>query len=195
MKVFLESAKIALFTILFFISLSIYSQPHTDNRIKPRTDNSINVRIIGEIYIPPCKVNNDSPINISFGKIPLRKVDGSNFAEERTVPISCDYFRGDAYVRFDGTNALSQPNILKTTGVNSSNFGIALYQGSGISVPMNIGKGSGINSEYGNLVTNGLSATSGSGQFTFTAVPIKYGSSDLVEGFFTATGILSITYV
>ncbi|MCU7306750.1 fimbrial protein [Escherichia albertii] len=92
------------------------------------------IKITGTIYIPPCKIKNDTDFKVSFGKIALQKVDGRNYAQPTTVEVSCEYFQGKPYIRLSGgTGQLSgaPDNVLNTTGANPSALGIALYQGGG----------------------------------------------------------------
>lgn len=52
------------------------------------------IKITGTVYIPPCKIKNDTDFKVSFGKILLNKVDGRNYAKVTTVDVSCEYFEG-----------------------------------------------------------------------------------------------------
>ncbi|EFI9569225.1 type 1 fimbrial protein, partial [Escherichia coli] len=75
------------------------------------------IKITGTIYIPPCKIKNDTDFKVSFGKIALQKVDGRNYAQPTTVEVSCEYFQGKPYIRLSGgTGQLSgaPDNVLKT---------------------------------------------------------------------------------
>lgn len=165
--------------------------------MKPADAMDVDIRITGEIYIPPCQINNGADINISFGKISLQKIDGNEYAITKTVNVNCEYYRGEPYIQLSGGNILSgaPTNVLKTTsGPNISSLGIALYQGDGVNVsyPMNIGGGNG----KGYKITQGLSSVNyRDGQFTFTAVPYKNGNKELVAGTFGATMAMSISYV
>ncbi|EAO5056662.1 fimbrial protein [Salmonella enterica] len=158
----------------------------------------VNIKIRGEIYIPPCRINgNGSAIHIPFGRIALQKVDGRNYAETRTVSVTCDYYRGKPYIRLEGA-VLSGAgeNVLRTSGANPGDLGIALYQGSHVdgSFPMKIGAGE--QGKYGFAIKKGLSVLNAeSSEFTFTAVPYKYGRTDLKAGAFSAAVTMSISYL
>jgi minor pilin subunit PapF len=158
---------------------------------------SFNVYIKGEIFIPPCKINNDQPIDISFGKVATHKVDGVNYAQIKSVNLTCDYYSGTPYVMIYGDLAVgAHDNVLATKGASANNMGIALYQGNGTGVPMNIGFGEGGFGQYGYEITQGLSATGvATSTFTFTSVPFKYGSGELEAGYFNASASMVITYV
>lgn len=51
------------------------------------------IKITGTVYIPPCKIKNDTDFKVSFGKIALQKVDGRNYAQPTTVEVNCEYFQ------------------------------------------------------------------------------------------------------
>ncbi|EOF6511161.1 fimbrial protein [Salmonella enterica] len=164
----------------------------------PAVQSNVNIKITGEIYIPPCRINgNDSAIHIPFGRIALQKVDGRNYAETRTVRVACEYYRGKPYIRLEG-NALTGAgeNVLRTSGANPDGLGIALYQGGSIdsAYPMKIGAGE--QGKYGFEIKKGLSVlNSANSEFTFTAVPYRYGHADLKAGAFNAAMTMSISYL
>ncbi|EFC1642166.1 fimbrial protein [Escherichia coli] len=157
------------------------------------------IKITGTVYIPPCKIKNDTNFNVSFGKISLNKVDGQNYAQSTTVDVSCEYFVGKPYIRLSGgTGQLSgaPDNVLKTTGANPSALGIALYQGDSVDFQSPLRLGAGEQGEYGYEITKGLSVFNvQNSQFTFTAVPYKYGSDVLNAGTFSASVTMSIIYL
>ncbi len=158
----------------------------------------VNIKITGEIYIPPCKINgNDAVIQVPFDKMSLYEVDGYKNAQTKTVTVSCDYYQGTPYIRIDGT-VLSGAgdNVLKTTGVNSSTLGIALYQGEDVNTSYPLKTGAGEQGKYGYKITRGLTGqNTASGTFTFTAVPWKLGTVTLNAGTFEATATMSISYL
>ncbi|HBC5825931.1 TPA: fimbrial protein [Escherichia coli] len=159
----------------------------------------IPIKITGTIYIPPCKIKNDTDFKVSFGKISLQKVDGRNYAQPTTVDVSCEYFQGKPFIRLSGrTGQLSgaPDNVLKTTGANPSALGIALYQGGGVDPQNPLRLGVGVQGQYGYEITKGLLAVNvRDSQFTFTAVPYKYGNAELNAGTFSASVTMSISYL
>lgn len=165
--------------------------------IQPVWAADVNIKITGEIYIPPCKINgNDAEINIHFGKMSLYDVDGQKNAQTKTVTVSCDYYQGTPYIRIDGAVLQGAgDNVLKTTGANPSTLGVALYQGD-VNTAYPLKTGAGEQGKYGYKITRGLTGqNSTSGTFTFTAVPVKYGSGALIAGTFNATATMSIRYL
>lgn len=166
--------------------------------IQPVRAVDVDITITGEVYIPPCKINgNDAEIHIPFGKMSLYDVDGQNNAQTKTVTVSCDYYQGTPYIRIDGTVLQGAgDNVLQTTGANPSTLGIALYQGSNVNTASPLRTGTGEQGKYGYKITRGLTGqNASSGTFTFTAVPVKYGSVGLVAGTFSATATMSISYL
>lgn len=166
--------------------------------IQPARAVDVNIKITGEIYIPPCKINgNDAEIQVPFGKMSLYDVNGQNNAQTKTVTISCDYYQGTPYIRIDGTVLPGAgDNVLKTTGANPSGLGIALYQGSDVNTAYPLRTGAGERGQYGYKITRGLTGqNSASGTFTFTAVPYKHGSGTLNAGTFSATATMSFSYL
>ncbi|MGP3590260.1 fimbrial protein [Vagococcus sp. WN89Y] len=153
----------------------------------------IKVNITGSIYIPPCKVNNDSPIDMSFGKISLTQVDGQHFALTKTVNVMCVYHEGTPYIKVEGGVLQgAADNILVTQGVNAGKLGIALYQGEGIDPahPLRIGAGE---NGAGYKINKGFSDHGMvNGSFVFTAVPYK--KAELTAGHFSASATMSIAY-
>ncbi|MFG3824331.1 fimbrial protein, partial [Escherichia coli] len=150
----------------------------------------IPVKITGTVYIPPCKVKNNTDFKISFGKIALQKVDGRNYAQSTTIEVNCEYYQGKPYILLSGgTGKLSgaPDNVLKTTGANSSTLGIALYQGGSVDPQKPLKLGTGETGPYGYEIRKGLSAINvQSSQFTFTSVPYKHGNTALNVGAFSA---------
>lgn len=166
--------------------------------IKPVKAVDVNIKIIGEIYIPPCKINgNDAEIQVSFDKISLYEVDGYKNAKTKTITVSCDYYQGTPYIRMDGTTLSGVgDNVLKTTGANPSTLGIALYQGGDVNTAYPLRIGAGEQGKYGYKITRGLTGqNTASGQFTFTAVPKNSGTGNLNAGRFSATATMSINYL
>lgn len=148
----------------------------------------INVNVTGEIQIPPCQVNDDRVIEVDFGDISAVSLSDANNHRKVTVPLTCNYTQGDAYVKITGTRLGGNTNVLAT---NLKNFGIALYQGDGVTTKLILGDGqnNGQNA-IGFPITQGLAGNT----FTFTAVPFQDGNSGLTAGAFNASANMSISY-
>ncbi|EPH1669503.1 P fimbrial tip protein PapF, partial [Escherichia coli] len=95
-------------------------------------DVQINIR--GNVYIPPCTINNGQNIVVDFGNINPEHVDNSRGEVTKTISISCPYKSGSLWIKVTGnTMGGGQNNVLAT---NITHFGIALYQGKGMSTPL-----------------------------------------------------------
>ena len=165
--------------------------------LQPARAVDVNIKITGEIYIPPCEINGGTDISVDFGKMSLHDVDGQKNAQTKTVTVSCDYYQGTPYIRVDGA-VLSGAgdNVLQTTGANSLMLGIALYQGDDVNTSYPLRTGAGERGQYGYQITRGLTGQNRvSGAFTFTAVPVKHGSKALTAGTFSAAATMSISYL
>lgn len=154
--------------------------------------------ITAEITIPPCTINNNSPINISFGKMANFKIDGKNYAQAKTVNIECHYYNGTPYIAVIGSALNGAPsNILQASaGANTGKLGIALYQGGNVnnSYPLYIGAGT--QGKFGYQLNTGFSGSGSSRQFTFTSVPYVIGNNrDLTGATFTASATMNIDYL
>ncbi|EEY7535111.1 fimbrial protein [Escherichia coli] len=147
-------------------------------------DVQINIR--GNIYIPPCTINNGQNIVVDFGNVNPEHVDNSGGEVTKNISISCTYKSGSPWIKVTGSAMAGQTNVLAT---NIANFGIALYQGKGMSTPLTLGDGSG----NGYRVTAGLDTARST--FTFTSVPFRSSSASLIGGEFHATANMSIIYI
>ena len=158
---------------------------------------NITVKITGEIYIPPCEINSGRDINVSFENMSLYEVDGYKNAKTETITVRCYYYQGTPYVRVTGTQMTGGgDHVLKTSGANPSALGIALYQGESVDTAYPLRIGAGEQGQFGYKITRGLAGeNTATGQFTFTAVPYKYGSGTLNAGNFSATATMSISYL
>lgn len=146
----------------------------------------VQIKITGEIFIPPCVVNSNNDIQIKFGNVSVSDVSNSRHRVKTVVPFTCSNFQGGAYVKVMGGGS---DNVLTT---DIRNLGIALYQGDGVSTKLLLGAGNG----NGYKITTGLSGGNAvNGNFTFTAVPYKSGQADLSVGAFRASANMSITYL
>ncbi|HHR6143572.1 TPA: fimbrial protein [Providencia alcalifaciens] len=151
----------------------------------------IQIKITGEIYDAPCKINNDINFEIDFGKLPVQEVDGKKFKQTKMVEIECINNSGKPYISLTSSTGTLGENILNTTGINASSLGIALYQGDSVdsSYPLKVNLGM-------DEIKKGLSMLNiQQGYFTFTAVPYKNGNAALAVGIFNATVTMSIFYV
>lgn len=192
---FARMTNITIFTLLPMLACLLL----TGSFALPATASTglVRIEIGAEIVMPPCLVNNGNTVEVNFGDISITDVSNAKHQKVISVPVTCTYYQGKAYVKFTGTmmNSVSasdygtEDNVLST---NIPNFGIALYQGSGTVTPLMLGNGStGLGYEITNGLTGGGTATE---NFTFTAKPYKQGTAVLKTGAFTASANMSISY-
>ncbi|HFG3511669.1 TPA: fimbrial protein [Escherichia coli] len=149
------------------------------------------IKIVGTIQIPPCQVNNGEMIEVNLGDISVTDVENKRNQRKISVPVTCRYAQGTAYIKITGTPLGKNTNVLVT---NVDNFGIALYQGDGTITKLVLGDGkyNGQNS-IGYPIETGLTGKE-SGTFTFTAAPYKEENKDLTAVAFTASANMNISY-
>lgn len=146
-------------------------------------DVQINIR--GNVYIPPCTINNGQNIVVDFGNINPEHVDNLRGEVTKTISISCPNKRGSPWIKVTGNAIGGQTNVLAT---NITSFGIALYQGKGTATRLILGDGSG----NGYRLTTGLDAANST--FTFTSVPFRNGNGLLNVGDFRTSASMSLIY-
>lgn len=153
----------------------------------------INVNITGEVYIPPCIINNNQVINIDFGKINISDIDGYKNFETVSIPISCNRFQGVPHIKVSGQLLDGAPdNVLST---NTPFLGVALYTGEGVDESNRIKVGGG-STGYGNKINEGLSPIGTEiGKLTLTAVPYTSNRYALGTGQFKSSALISMTYL
>lgn len=148
----------------------------------------IKVNVTGEIQIPPCQVNDDRVLEVDFGDISAVGLSDASNHRKVTVPLNCNYTQGNAYVKITGARLGRNTNVLAT---NLNNFGIALYQGDGVTTKLILGDGQNNGQDaIGFPITQGLVGNT----FTFTAVPFQNDNSGLTAGAFNASASMSISY-
>lgn len=156
----------------------------------------IDVKITGEIHVPPCVINNGNPIEVDFGDIPIHKIGsiiGNEFQKINQVPLQCDFNDGTPYLSVKGNKIINE-EVLNTTGINTNKLGVMLYFGDSISNDK-IVINSLDNNGYGQNITTGiLHKNVRDTEFIFTSVPIKIGQDRLDVGPFSAVATFSIHY-
>lgn len=137
----------------------------------------------GKLIIPPvCQLSQENPINISFGKVAIRKIDGINFKKDIPYQLKCDGDINqpwDVSLKFSGQlagNGFDKSTLSTRTALNKDKLGIQL-QNSGKPQPLN---------EYFSINIKSPPELS--------AVPIKKSGDKLVADNFTATGTLMIDF-
>lgn len=148
----------------------------------------VQINVTGTLQIPPCKINDNKVIEVDFDNISITDIENEKHQKKVSIPVNCSDSQGDAWIKVTGTKLSGNTNVLATS---IQNFGIALYQGSGMTTKLNLGDGeSNGQNTIGYPLTDGFSGKS----FTFTAVPVKNGVDELSTGKFSASANMSISY-
>ncbi|WP_097738857.1 fimbrial protein [Escherichia coli] len=175
---------------LLFVIVSVITE------LIPVSAMEIPIKISGTIYIPPCIIEDDASVHVSFGTLDASNINGNNYSKSKSLNVKCTYTTGKPYIHVLGDNVhyKNQNNVLKTTGSNSTALGIALYQGESVDISYPLNLGAGDQGKYGYEIKKGFSGSGNSFIFTFTAVPINYSTQELIAGSFNATMVITITY-
>lgn len=135
------------------------------------------VEFSGRVFAPPpCKINGDQTIDIAFGTVGIKRVDGSRYAVTKTLAITCDpNTLAPVQLQVQGVK-LTGANVLRTS---IGNLGVALYNAElGEAIPLN---------QYFDVDRT----TS----FQLQAIPVKDDDAKpLAEGNFTANATIVSRY-
>lgn len=141
----------------------------------------------GRLILPPvCQLSQQNPLEVSFGKVGVGKVDGKQYEQSIPYELQCDGEntttlgqRWKVSLTFSGTPAGAgfDDATLKVAGAeNAGNAGIRI-QKDGTPQPLNT------------AFLIDVAALP-----RLSAVPVKRPGSDLVAGDFTATGTLTVSF-
>ncbi|EJD6049015.1 MULTISPECIES: fimbrial protein [Providencia] len=137
----------------------------------------------GTLIIPPvCQLSHDDPIKVSFGKVGVRKINGTAFKQSIPFQLDCvgDMTQPwDISLIFGGTPAGSgfdNATLRTVTPLNNGKLGIQI-QKNGQPQPLNEP-----------FLINAASLPS------LSAVPVMRSGSELVGDNFTASGTLTIIF-
>ncbi len=67
----------------------------------------VQISIRGNVYIPPCTINNGQNIVVDFGNINPEHVDNSRGEVTKTISISCTYKSGSPWIKVTGRPVFS----------------------------------------------------------------------------------------
>lgn len=149
----------------------------------------VGVHITGTLTVPPCTINGGQAINVNFGNVLVTNLGDVSYHKKTTVSVACPYYKGTPWIKVNGTLLSGAGNNKNVLSTNIPEFGIALFQGDGVSVPLNIDGASA-------QIASGFSGKgTANGTFTFTAMPYRVGTDQLSGGDFSATASMTITYV
>lgn len=137
----------------------------------------------GALIIPPvCQLGHEDPIQVSFGKVGVRKVDGNLFKQDIPYQLNCQGNLNqpwDITLTFNATVAgagFDNATLYASSPLNMNKLGIQIQKDG---VPLELNKAFTI--ETGHLPV-------------LSAVPVKRAGFDLVGDDFTAQGTLAIAF-
>ncbi|MCO7511995.1 fimbrial protein [Serratia fonticola] len=123
---------------------------------------------------PPCVINGDQPIDVSFDEVVTTRVDGYNYMREVPYSVQCTgQLSNDMVIRIQGDGAGFGTNVL---GTNQANLGIALLN-NGQPQPLNRA----IKFTYPNTPK-------------LKVVPVKFPGSTLKAAEFSAGATMKVDY-
>lgn len=151
----------------------------------------VTMHITGNVYIPPCVINNGRSIDFNFGAMSRVKIDGKNYAKSLTFPVVCSYSQGTPYIKVAASSLYGAPQNVLATGING--FGILLYFGNGVDLnkPLNISTSTDLSYPITAGFTN---QNKNASQLTITAVPYKKDNITLDAKPFSVTGTMTVIY-
>ncbi|EPM1538081.1 fimbrial protein [Serratia ureilytica] len=134
------------------------------------------------IELAPCEVNNNEDMQIEFGDIQIREVDGVNHAQFFALSLVCE---GGASIILTHNGAATDFNKAAVQ-TNVANFGIQLseyHTQGGMGEPLKIGVPVKIFDESG-----------GAKNIVLEAVPVKKTGAELVAGVFQGVSTVQLEY-
>lgn len=139
----------------------------------PLAGNSADVTLHGTLLVITCRVNNDNPVDVSFGDaVGVNRVDGKNYEQPIPLEVKCSSPPGDLFhLVFYGQPTDFDPGALET---NVSDLGIKLLKGGEA------------------ILLNEALPISFDEIPVLSAVPIKRPSSQLTSGKFKAIATLLV---
>ncbi|WP_426763099.1 fimbrial protein [Hafnia paralvei] len=133
------------------------------------------VKFHGTLVVVTCQVNQDKLVNVSFGEVGVKKIDGVNYAAAIPFVVTCNNLGGQGNpgltLSVNGTAADFNENAVATT---VSGLGIQIMKNG---VPLKL---------------NTETEISYAPQPTLTAVPVKADGVELSAGDFHATATLVV---
>ncbi|MCE9882486.1 fimbrial protein [Hafnia paralvei] len=133
------------------------------------------VKFHGTLVVVTCQVNQDKLVNVSFGEVGVKKIDGINYSASIPFVVTCNNLSGQGNpgltLSVNGTAADFNENAISTT---VSGLGIQIMKDG---VPLKL---------------NTETEISYVPQPTLTAVPVKADGVELSAGDFHATATLVV---
>lgn len=153
-----------------------------------------NLLFNGNLVIPDCTVNNNSPIETDFGDIEIQTIAAANTGyhwQSLRIPVDCPYTLGTPKIKLTGNQASYYKNSIKTSKYDPEKLVIYFRQGTADNRGAMINFGS-----YQNLATESVEGSSGTKRtILITAGVGREGGMDLLTpGPFTASANMEVRY-
>lgn len=155
----------------------------------------INIKISGNVLIPPCDVNYGKSVEISFDNIYSDYDNSKPVSKSVTLPVSCGYYTGTPYVKMEGPVLAGASNTvlqLNPGGGGSSALGVEFYQGSAI-IEKNKISLAGVG--WNKLISGLGNINSGDSTFEMTAVIFRVINKELLTDSYSGTATMTISYL
>jgi type 1 fimbria pilin len=142
------------------------------------------INISGNLVVPACEINSNSPVNVTFGNIDMKDMIAINTPyqpREVAIPINCAYTSGAPILTLSGSVHDAAAGSIQTSKYAE---GLIIYiRQADATTPINIGSPVDVTTSVngGNLTLN-------------FAVGIKEAGL-LQPGNFTATATMALTYI
>lgn len=154
-----------------------------------------NLLFKGNLVIPDCTVNNNSPIETDFGDIEIQTIAAANTGyhwQSLRIPVDCPYTLGTPKIKLTGNQSTAvYQNSIKTSKYDPEKLVIYFRQGTASNRGAMIKFGS-----YQNLATESVEGSSGTKRtILITAGVGREGGMDLLTpGPFTASANMEVRY-
>nr|WP_272579284.1 fimbrial protein [Providencia sp. PROV265] len=130
----------------------------------------------GRLFEPGCEFNNNVDMDIDFGMIGIKKVDGKKYAKKINIPMKCKgSLNKNLYIQIQGNVVSGHNNVISTS---KENLGIIFSD--------NIGNP---------IILNKFFEAKSDSIYEFTITPIMLDMTKPLDiGYFSATATLVSTY-
>ncbi|EFO1265989.1 fimbrial protein [Escherichia albertii] len=153
-----------------------------------------NLQFKGNLVIPNCTVNNNSPIETDFGDIEIQTIVSPHIGyhwQSLRIPVECPYTLGAPKIKLTGDPAVAYKNSIKTSKYDPEKLVVYLRQGTADKRGDVINLGS-----YHNLAAESVQGSSGTKRTVLIAAGIgREGDMGLLTpGPFTASANMEMRY-
>ncbi len=153
-----------------------------------------NLSFKGNLVIPDCTVNNNSPIETDFGDIEIQTIEAKNTGyhwKSLKIPVNCPYTLATPKIKLTGSQASYYKNSIKTSKYDAEKLVIYFRQGTADNRGAKIDLGS-----YQNLANDAITGSSGTKRTILITAGVgrEEGMELLTPGPFTASANMEMRY-